>query len=144
MVPWLLLVGEKNYSSTPETISSSSKSVAWPLAFPERLQGCWSRAGWEVEKFCHRKQWAAPSHCCTHSSAAHSGLKPFSSPSAKLSHLGRFFPPTAIRLFDSSFVIRWVLLYKVPYSSTSVYIFSIGAPRGNETPNSCCGSALLN
>lgn len=65
-------------------------SLALGLSFKTN-KGVAHTAGWEAENFCFQKQWAAPLPDCTHSSAEHSGLKPFTSPSAKRSHLGRPF-----------------------------------------------------
>lgn len=63
-------------------------TVCWPFFCGSRDAG--AEHG-ERNRTRLPKRWTAPSRRCNHSSAEHCGPNPFSSLSAKLSHLGRLF-----------------------------------------------------
>lgn len=92
-----------------------------------RLQECSCRAGRGGGNLCLDKQWTAPSQCCTHSSAEHLGPWAFPSLRATPSHWGRPFRLQLSHCSTAHLSLAPCFYPKCPYTSTSVYIFSMAA-----------------
>lgn len=125
-------------------LSGATRSLKIPalsLAFPGRQRGAGADQG-EEDDFTNDDLHPLTAVLTAQQSTL--GQNPFFLPSAKTEPFRKSFQPAAIRLFDSPFVTWWVLLSKVPYSSTSVCIFSVAAPGESETFNPGSLSALLN
>lgn len=108
--------------------ASSSKSPAWPF-FLQDFRGAGAKRG-EKRTTSTSADWTAPSRCGIHSSAEHSQSKPFSSLSAKRSHLGGPFHLQQSDCSTDHLSFGTCFYPKCPEVPQVFTIFwSVGAPR---------------